>query len=78
MTGNVRKFTSYGPINTKKNYYAPREELISRAYNQLVGDIGDETGHYITVWAPRQCGKTWVMQEVLQKIKKTGNFHTGI
>jgi hypothetical protein len=51
--------------------YAPREKLIQQAYTQLVGEYPDEDGHYITVWAPRQCGKTWVMQEVVEKIRKT-------
>jgi AAA+ superfamily predicted ATPase len=32
--------------------------LIEFAYNQLRGEYPDESGHYITAWAPRQCGKT--------------------
>jgi hypothetical protein len=68
----------YGPINPKIHYYAPREELIERSYIRLVGECPDEDGHYITVWAPRQCGKTWLMQEVVEKIKKTGQYEVGI
>jgi hypothetical protein len=74
----MRRFSSYGPIKTKLNYYAPRKELINEAYLQLVGEDPTDGGHYITVWAPRQCGKTWIMQEVVQKIKKENEYEVGI
>ena len=74
----MRRFSSYGPINTKLHYYAHRETLIDRAYTQLIGENPEEGGHYITVWAPRQTGKTWVMQETVQKIKKAKNYEVGI
>lgn len=45
----MRRFSSYGPINNKIHYYAPREELIERAYTQLMGENPAEGGHYITV-----------------------------
>jgi Cdc6-like AAA superfamily ATPase len=74
----MRRFSSYGPINTKSDYYAPRKELIERAYSRLTGENPDEDGYYITVWAPRQCGKTWVMQEAMQKIKESAKYEVGI
>ncbi|CAN2039484.1 AAA ATPase-like domain-containing protein [Candidatus Magnetomoraceae bacterium gMMP-15] len=74
----MREFSSYGPINTKLHYYAPRKELINQAITQLVGKNPEEGGHYITVWAPRQTGKTWVMLEVMKKIKESGDFEVGI
>jgi hypothetical protein len=64
----MRRFNSYGPISTKLHYYVPREELIEFAYMQLVGEIQEEGGHYITVWAPRQRGKSWVMSQVYQRL----------
>ncbi|HLP57347.1 MAG TPA: ATP-binding protein [Candidatus Deferrimicrobium sp.] len=70
----MRRFNSYGPINTNLHYYAPRKELIAGAFNQLVGEDPAEGGHYITVWAPRQTGKTWVMQEILFQLKKDPRF----
>ena len=72
----MRRFVSYGPINTKLHYYAPRVELINRAYNHLVGENPGEGGHYITVWAPRQTGKTWVMRQILLKLQQDPRFHT--
>ncbi len=74
----MRNFSSYGPINTKLHYYAPRKRLVQYACNQLTGRIVEEGGHYITVWAPRQTGKTWVMQQVMQKIKDSQKFDVGI
>lgn len=70
----MRTFTSYGPLNTEQNYFAPREALIQKVYSRLMGENPEDNGYYITVWAPRQTGKTWVMQEVVKKIKSSGNF----
>jgi hypothetical protein len=70
----MRTFTSYGPLDTELNYYVPRTELIDTAYSRLMGEYPGKTGHYITVWAPRQTGKTWVIQQVARKIKENGNF----
>ncbi len=71
----MRKFSSYGPIDRDLNYYAPRKALIARAMAQLVGENPDKGGHYITVWAPRQTGKTWVMQQILWDLQKDARFH---
>ncbi|MGE5341275.1 MAG: AAA-like domain-containing protein [Candidatus Omnitrophota bacterium] len=71
----MRKFSSYGPIDKELYYYAPREELIEKGYVQLVGDNPQKGGHYFTVWAPRQTGKTWVMQQLLFRLKKDPRFH---
>ncbi len=70
----MRKFCSYGPVNTKLHYYAPREALIKSALIQLVGENPEEGGHYMTVWAPRQTGKTWVMHQVLFRVQKDARF----
>ncbi|HLP47457.1 MAG TPA: ATP-binding protein [Candidatus Kapabacteria bacterium] len=70
----MRRFNSYGPIDTDVHYYAPRKTLIANAYTQLMGENPHKGGHYITVWAPRQTGKTWVMQEILFQLKKDPRF----
>lgn len=61
----MRKFSSYGPIDIDLHYYAPRQALLASAYQQLLGENPAKDGHYITVWGPRQTGKTWVMQQIL-------------
>lgn len=65
MKATMRKFSSYGPIDTDLHYYAPRQALLQVAYQQLLGENPEKDGHYITVWGPRQTGKTWVMQQIL-------------
>ncbi|MEM7531652.1 MAG: AAA-like domain-containing protein [Chloroflexota bacterium] len=73
----MRRFHSYGPVSPKYHYHAPRKELIDRAYLQVVGEEPDEGGHYITVWAPRQTGKSWVMLEVMKRVRAQGDFEVG-
>jgi len=70
----MRNFSSYGPVNTKLHYYAPRTELIEFACRQLLGKNPDEGGHYITEWAPRQAGKSWVMNNALYKLRTDKRF----
>ena len=70
----TRKFSSYGPINTQLHYYTPRTALIDAVYRQLLGETEFSSGHFITVWAPRQTGKTWILQQVVHKIREQGHF----
>ena len=65
----MRKFSSYGPIDTDLHYYAPRKALVTQALTLLLGDDPTKGGHYITVWGPRQTGKTWIMQQVLRRLQ---------
>jgi len=74
----MRKFTSYGSPDLDLHYISPREQLIERAYHQLVGENPEKGGHYITVWAPRQTGKTWAMLEAMKKIRQRDDFQAGI
>jgi hypothetical protein len=39
-----------------------------------MGEDPRKSGHYFTVWAPRQTGKTWIMQEVLFRLQKCKEF----
>lgn len=43
-----------------------------------MGDRREKGGHYITVWAPRQTGKTWVMQQVIARLKQSDEFELAI
>jgi len=33
----MRKFSSYGAVDKDLHFYVPREELIQKAYTQLIG-----------------------------------------
>jgi len=72
----MRKFSSYGPIDIEFNYYVPRQKLIDQATQELLGEDANKGGHYITVWAPRQAGKSWIMQQVLWRLWKDERFDT--
>ncbi|MDM8526763.1 AAA-like domain-containing protein [Anaerolineales bacterium HSG24] len=74
----MRKFHSYEEVDKDIHYYVPREELINKAYNSLLGEEPEKGGHYITVWGPRQSGKTWVMREVVDKLKLSNDFEVVI
>ncbi len=74
----MRTFSSYGPVDMDLHYHAPRTELIEKAYKQITGENPEKGGHYITVWAPRQTGKTWIMQQVVKKTREQGDFEVGI
>jgi len=74
----MRKFSSYGPVDTDTNYFVPRKELIEHAYNKLVGENIDKGGHYFTVWASRQCGKSWIFQQTMNKLRKNEDFYVAL
>jgi len=69
-----RRFSSYGPVNVNTEFSVPRTELVNRAIHQLVGENPEVGGHFFTVWAPRQSGKTWVMWQTLYRLKAENNY----
>ncbi|MDM8521409.1 AAA-like domain-containing protein [Anaerolineales bacterium HSG6] len=74
----MRTFSSYEQVNTKVNYYVPREELVTLGYNQLLGDDPSYSGHYLTVWAPRQTGKSWIMRQIVRRIMAHDGFEVAM
>ena len=66
----MRRFHSYGPIDKRFHFGVARAELVERCVQQLVGEPG-EGGHFFTIWAPRQAGKTWLMRRAIQEIRAT-------
>ncbi len=65
----MRQFFSYGPVNCKYHFCVERRELVDRCIEQLIG-IPEVGGHYFTIWASRQTGKTWLMRQVVQEISQ--------
>lgn len=63
----MRRFHSYGPVDCRYHFCVPRRALVEQCLNQLVG-IPEEGGHYFTIWAPRQAGKTWIMRQMKKEI----------
>jgi hypothetical protein len=65
----MRKFHSYGPVDERQHFTVPRKKLITSCMGNLIGDP-EKGGHYFTIWAPRQSGKTWIMRQVKEKIEQ--------
>ncbi len=63
----MRRFHSYGPVDCEEHFCVTRKELIDRCTAQLIGNP-EKGGHYFTIWAPRQTGKTWLMRQVKEEI----------
>jgi hypothetical protein len=66
----MRHFCSYGPVNCKAHFCVQRQALIATGVQQLIGRADEESGHYFTIWAPRQTGKTWLMRQIEQAISE--------
>ncbi len=64
----MRRFSSYGPVDKKNHFTVPRKALVKACMESLIGDP-EEGGHYFTIWAPRQTGKTWLMQQVIREME---------
>ncbi len=71
----MRQFSSYGPIDKELHYYVPRRELHIKAYNHLIGLNPDKGGHYITVWAPRQTGKSSLLLDIYHDFLSNENYY---
>ena len=65
----MRHFHSYGPVDCRYHFCVARKELIAQGVEQLIG-VPKEGGHYFTIWAPRQTGKTWLMRQIKQEISQ--------
>ncbi|EDN70262.1 conserved hypothetical protein [Beggiatoa sp. PS] len=66
----MRYFSSYGPVNCEAHFCVQRQALIASGIRQLIGSPEEKSGHYFTIWAPRQTGKTWLMRRIEQEIKQ--------
>lgn len=65
----MRHFHSYGPVDCADHFCVARQALVESCIAQLVGNP-EEGGHYFTIWAPRQTGKTWLMRQMREEIPK--------
>jgi AAA-like domain len=64
----MRRFHSYGPVDAEEHFCAERRDLVEQCVERLVGNP-DKGGHFFTIWAPRQTGKTWLMRRAIAEIR---------
>lgn len=65
----MRRFHSYGPIDLRHHFGVKRRALVDLCVDQLVGPEG-AFGHFFTLWAPRQTGKTWLMHRAVETVRQ--------
>ncbi len=65
----MRRFHSYGPVDCEEHFCVERKELVNHCVEQLIGNP-EKGGHYFTVWAPRQTGKTWLVRQAKKEIER--------
>ena len=75
----MRHFSSYGPLDPDVDFHIRRTALVEKVANQLVGDP-DKGGHFFTIYAPRQAGKTTTLREAAALIQQRygDRFQVGI
>jgi hypothetical protein len=66
----MRQFHSYGPVDSESHFCVERAQIIEKCMHQLIGHP-EKGGHYFTIWAPRQNGKTWIIKQCVENIKTT-------
>ncbi len=63
----MRTFYSYGPVDKERHFCVSRQSLVESCLRHIIDDP-NKGGHYFTIWAPRQTGKTWIMRQVKKEI----------
>ncbi len=66
----MRRFSSYGPVDTSLHFHVPRAKLVDTLLSEIVGENPVAGGNYITLWAPRQRGKTWIVGQALRRLRQ--------
>ncbi|MFZ1552767.1 MAG: AAA-like domain-containing protein [Anaerolineae bacterium] len=64
----MRYFNTHGPVNADQHFVAPRTALV----NHLVEEI--DAGHYFTIYAPRQMGKTTLLYSLVDRLAAQPDF----
>lgn len=65
----MRRFYSYGPVDCEEHFCVERRLMVACCLDQLIGNP-EKGGHFFTIWAPRQTGKTWLMRQMKAEIDK--------
>ncbi|SHF25435.1 AAA-like domain-containing protein, partial [Marinitoga hydrogenitolerans DSM 16785] len=59
----MRRFCTSGPVDKKTCYYVERPDVMKEALDHI------ENWRYFTVSAPRQTGKTTLLNDIVERIK---------
>jgi len=64
----MRYFNTSGPCNPAEHYTVLRKELIAEGLQKV------QRGRYVTIFAPRQSGKTTYFQLLIEELRKEGKY----
>lgn len=64
----MREFNTSGPCNPELHYTVPRTDVVARGLEHI------ERGHYFTMFAPRQAGKTTCFQLMLKALEEREGY----
>ena len=59
----MRYFNTHGPVNAEEHYVVSRQALLSDLLTQI------ESGKYFTIYAPRQMGKTTLLEQMVESLR---------
>ena len=59
----MRYFNTHGPVNAEEHYVVSRQALLSDLLTQI------ESGKYLTIYAPRQMGKTTLLTQMVESLR---------
>ncbi|MBP7998339.1 MAG: AAA-like domain-containing protein [Chloroflexi bacterium] len=68
MMRHARYFNTHGPVNPTEHYTVPRNELVTTFVTEI------EQGHYFTLYAPRQMGKTTLLRQIAAGLQSREGF----
>ena len=64
----MRYFNTSGPCNPEEHYTVLRRDLIAQGLEKV------RRGRYLTIFAPRQAGKTTYFRLLMEELRKTGQY----
>jgi len=64
----MRYFNTYGPVNVQEHFVVPRDALMTDMIAQI------EQVSYVTVYAPRQMGKTTLLRRITSILEETPGY----
>ena len=64
----MRYFNTHGPVNAQEHYVVPRRALVEQLTTQI------EQGKFFTIYAPRQMGKTTLLNNLETELRPRPNY----
>jgi len=70
----MREFNTSGPNNPDIHFTVMREALLQKTLGQIIRPDDPKGGRYITLYAPRQTGKTTLVEQLMKRMDRQQFF----